>query len=78
MDALKFLKSKSILHRDVKPSNILINQNPVIFKLCDFGICSPLVDSVSPTNTKGTQIYLAVCWKEFSLMNKSCFAFVIE
>jgi serine/threonine protein kinase len=59
VDALKFLKSENILHRDVKPSNILINQNPVIFKLCDFGICSPLVNSVAPSNTKGTQIYLA-------------------
>ncbi len=60
MDALKFLKTKNILHRDVKPSNILINQNPVIFKLCDFGICGTLVDSVSGTMTIGTQIYLAV------------------
>ncbi|CAF3898817.1 unnamed protein product, partial [Rotaria sordida] len=37
-DALLFLKSQNILHRDVKPSNILLNQNPIIFNLCDFGI----------------------------------------
>jgi serine/threonine protein kinase len=60
VDALRFLKSKNILHRDVKPSNILINQNPIIFKLCDFGICGQLVDSVSRTIMIGTEIYLAV------------------
>ncbi len=63
VDALKYLKSENILHRDVKPSNILINQNPIIFKLCDFGICSLLVNSVAPSNTKGTQIYLAVLFE---------------
>jgi len=60
VDALKFLKFENILHRDVKPSNILINQNPLIFKLCDFGICGQLVDSVVHSMMKGTQIYLAV------------------
>jgi serine/threonine protein kinase len=59
-DALLFLKSKNILHRDVKPSNILINQNPIIFKLCDFGISGQLINSVARTMMKGTQIYLAV------------------
>ncbi|CAF3848729.1 unnamed protein product [Adineta steineri] len=59
VDALSFLKTKNILHRDVKPSNILINQNPVIFKLCDFGICGRLVNSVTATMMKGTGIYLA-------------------
>ncbi|CAF3339268.1 unnamed protein product [Rotaria sp. Silwood1] len=58
-DALLFLKSQNILHRDVKPSNILLNQNPIIFKLCDFGICGRLIDSVTGTMTKGTRIYLA-------------------
>jgi len=60
VDALKFLKSEKILHRDVKPSNILISQNPIIFKLCDFGICGKLVNSTACTMMKGTQIYLAV------------------
>jgi serine/threonine protein kinase len=60
VDALKFLKSENILHRDVKPSNILINQNPVIFKLCDFGICDRLINSLAQSMSKGTKIYLAV------------------
>ena len=60
VDALKFLKSKGILHRDVKPSNILIKQNPVIFKICDFGISGQLTNSVAHTMMKGTQVYLAV------------------
>jgi len=59
VDALKFLKSKGILHRDVKPSNILIKQNPVIFKICDFGISGQLTNSVAHTMMKGTQVYLA-------------------
>ncbi|CAF1338332.1 unnamed protein product [Adineta steineri] len=41
--ALDFLKSKNIVHRDVKPLNILINKDGKI-KLCDFGICGSLTD----------------------------------
>ena len=59
-DALRFLKANNILHRDVKPSNILINQDPVIFKLCDFGISRQMIDSRARTLTIGTGIYLAV------------------
>jgi len=59
VDALQFLKSKGILHRDVKPSNILIKQDPVIFKICDFGISGQLTNSVAHTMMKGTQVYLA-------------------
>ena len=37
ISALEYLKTKKIMHRDVKPSNILINRDCKI-KLCDFGI----------------------------------------
>ncbi|CAF3200953.1 unnamed protein product [Rotaria sp. Silwood2] len=59
VDALQFLKLKGILHRDVKPSNILVKQDPVIFKICDFGISGQLTNSVAHTMMKGTQVYLA-------------------
>lgn len=45
LKALLFLKKElNVIHRDVKPSNILTNINGEI-KMCDFGICGCLVDS---------------------------------
>jgi len=56
--ALHFLKFKlNVLHRDVKPSNILINRNGEI-KLCDFGIAGELVNSFCQTDI-GCKPYLA-------------------
>ena len=49
-----------IMHRDVKPSNILIDLRGTI-KMCDFGISGRLIDSSrAATNTKGCTAYLAV------------------
>jgi serine/threonine protein kinase len=56
---LHYLKSElKVIHRDVKPSNILINRSGEV-KICDFGISGHLVDSVAKTIDAGCKPYMA-------------------
>ncbi|KAJ7287793.1 kinase-like protein [Mycena rebaudengoi] len=55
---LKFLKDNlQIMHRDVKPTNVLVNRKGHV-KLCDFGVSGQLDNSVAKTNI-GCQTYFA-------------------
>ncbi|XP_071552821.1 dual specificity mitogen-activated protein kinase kinase 4 isoform X2 [Panulirus ornatus] len=59
LTALNYLKEKlKIIHRDVKPSNILLDKRGNI-KLCDFGISGQLVDSIAKTRDAGCRPYMA-------------------
>jgi len=57
--ALNFLKTRRILHRDVKPQNMLVNKESV-FKLCDFGISRSMraSQSIAIGAVQGTEAYL--------------------
>jgi mitogen-activated protein kinase kinase len=55
---LKNLKDEhNIIHRDIKPTNILMNTKGQI-KICDFGVSGNLVASIAKTNV-GCQSYMA-------------------
>ena len=47
----------NIIHRDVKPSNVLVNTNGDI-KLCDFGVSGQLINSMAQSFV-GTRSYMA-------------------
>lgn len=55
---LRFLtKELKVMHRDVKPSNILVNTQGAV-KLCDFGVSGHLVRSLARTQI-GSMCYMA-------------------
>ncbi|CAL8071972.1 unnamed protein product [Calicophoron daubneyi] len=57
--ALDYLKRKhNVMHRDVKPSNMLLSYQGVI-KLCDFGISGKLKDSIARSRQLGCIGYMA-------------------
>ncbi|XP_025830465.1 serine/threonine-protein kinase PRP4 homolog isoform X2 [Agrilus planipennis] len=43
--ALKLLKKTGVLHADIKPDNILVNESKLVLKLCDFGSASYITDN---------------------------------
>lgn len=55
---LTYLKDKfNIMHRDVKPSNILVNSHGHI-KICDFGVSGHLINSIAQSFV-GTRQYMS-------------------
>ncbi|XP_062517331.1 dual specificity mitogen-activated protein kinase kinase 1-like [Corticium candelabrum] len=58
LSGLRYLREQlQIMHRDVKPSNVLVNSKGEI-KLCDFGVSGQLIDSMVDSFV-GTRSYMS-------------------
>ncbi|XP_041347923.1 serine/threonine-protein kinase 36-like isoform X2 [Gigantopelta aegis] len=59
VSALFYLHSHRILHRDMKPQNILLGKDGVV-KLCDFGFARAMsFNTLVLTSIKGTPLYMS-------------------
>lgn len=61
---LKTLQKYQIIHRDFKPSNILLSDSGLTAKICDFNV-SEYLENVSTASVVGTPSYIAPeVWKD--------------
>jgi mitogen-activated protein kinase 15 len=60
LKALYFLHTADLIHRDVKPSNLLLNSDCHV-KICDFGLCRSVAEASSVTAPVLTD-YVATRW----------------
>lgn len=62
-NALDYLQANNILHRDIKPDNLLLNKRLGRVKLCDLGFAQPIKDTVESNvetkTTSGTIAYMS-------------------
>ncbi|XP_046382060.2 serine/threonine-protein kinase 36-like isoform X2 [Haliotis rufescens] len=56
--ALYYLHSEKVLHRDLKPQNILVTKDDTI-KICDFGFARMMEEKYYARTIQGTLIYMA-------------------
>ncbi|RUS77405.1 hypothetical protein EGW08_014824 [Elysia chlorotica] len=57
LEGMLYMWNINILHRDIKPYNILVNSAGEV-KLCDFGVSTQLVKSIASTYL-GTNVYMS-------------------
>ena len=58
-EAISWLHSQGVCHRDLKPENLLLSEDGVTVKICDFGLCVALGEDGTLAERQGTWAYWA-------------------
>jgi len=58
-NGLKYLDAHSIIHRDIKPKNILLTNNRKVLKIADFGLAKKIIDISLHETVCGSPLYMA-------------------
>jgi serine/threonine protein kinase len=56
-DALQYAHYHGVIHRDIKPTNLLLSQDYTVVKIADFGIAKTVLEDLTEISRVGTTIY---------------------
>ena len=62
LDGLSFLHSKRVIHRDLKPQNLLLTESSpsALVKIADFGFAKHLTEASMAQTACGTPLYMVM------------------
>jgi len=55
--ALAFAHSRRVIHRDIKPNNLLLTADQRVLKIADFGVAKMTLDETNEITRVGTNVY---------------------
>ncbi|HJQ71036.1 MAG TPA: serine/threonine protein kinase [Blastocatellia bacterium] len=56
-EALSYAHSRRVIHRDIKPNNLLLSEDHSVVKVADFGVAKMTLDDVVEITRVGTNVY---------------------
>ncbi|KAL6898059.1 hypothetical protein ACP4OV_006655 [Aristida adscensionis] len=59
LTAAKGMHERRVVHRDIKPQNILVGDDHRVLKICDFGLAASTAEAPAPLEPAGTLYYEA-------------------